>query len=378
MKRLGKAQYRFAVWGVQACAVSLIGLTLMSGGQSAAALSVSAATIKVVDVSGIGLGGVSCNSKTFCVAVGSESNEAAVLPISHGVPESAVTVSGAGSESLLWAVNCPSSSYCIAAGQAPFTNQENDTNGTAGILVPINSGAPGEASYVAGQGPPDQPDFVYLYGVGCTSTSDCMAAGRDFYDGGVIVPVIGGNPGSEQSWNPDRMNGASCFAKDYCIATGDTEPESGDGNQGFWLAKKIASSTVVQDWSPSGTGALNGAACHSDRYDSCVAVGSNTNLTKGVVVPIVNNASPNTESVHGTTGLNGVACEGPSYCVAVGQSSTGEGVLVGLTANKPGATVPVPGTTQLLAVGCASNMSCIAVGSDSNTAVLVEFSLPLR
>jgi hypothetical protein len=378
VKRLRNAQYRFATWGVVGCVLSLTGITLMSGGQSAAALSGSAATIKVVDVSGIALSGVSCNSNTFCVAVGSESNEAAVLPISHGVPEAAVIVAGAGSESLLLAVNCPSSGYCLAAGQAPFTNHENDTNGTAGILVPINSGAPGEASYVAGQGPPDQPDFVYLYGVGCTSASDCMAAGRDFYDGGIIVPVIAGNPGSEQSWNPDRMNGASCFAKNYCIATGVTEPESGDGNLGFWLAKKIGSPTVVQDWSPSGTGALNGAACHSDSYDSCVAVGSNTAGKKAVVVPIVNNASPRTESVHGVTGLNGVACEGPSYCVAVGQNSTGEGVLVGLSGNKPGATVPVPGTTQLVAVGCASNMSCIAVGADADTAVLVEFSLPLR
>jgi hypothetical protein len=378
MKKLRSAKYRLAASGLLACALSLTGLTLMSGGQSAAAVPGSAATIKVVDISGISLSGVSCNSQVFCVAVGSQSNEAAVLPISHGTPKTPVIVSGAVSQSLLSAVSCPSSSYCLAVGQTPFTNQENQTNGTAGLLVPINSGAPGAANYVAGQGPPGQPDFVYLDGVGCTSASECMAAGRDFYLDGVVVPVVHGNPKSEQSWNPDRLNGASCFAKNYCIATGATDPESGDGNQGYWLAKKVGSTTVVQEWTPSGTGSLTGAACHSDSYDSCVAVGSNTHLTKGVVVPIVNNASPTTENVPGVTGLNGVACEGASYCVAVGENSAGEGVLVGIVGNKVGATLPVAGTTQLVAVGCASNLSCIAVGSDSDTAVLVEFSLPLR
>jgi hypothetical protein len=368
---------RFVVPGVFACALSLTALVLPSDAQAVSAVGSSHA-VKVVDVSGVGLSGVSCNSKKFCVAVGSESNQAAVLPITHGVPGTAEIVKKLQSQSFLWAVNCPNSTYCLAAGQAPYTNPAGQKQ-TAGILVEITSGTPqGGITYVPGMGQVGTPDFVYLYGVGCTSGSeDCMAAGEDALDGGVVIPLGPGQSGLEQSVDPYRMNGASCFYDDYCIASGATDTET--GVSGLAVGEKIGTDKINMEWGGSGIGSLSGASCHSDNSYSCVAVGSSSNGKKGVVLPIVNRTSGTTENVPGVTGLNGVACEGTTYCVAVGQNSSGEGVLVGITGSSVGTTVPVLGTSQLSGVGCTSNMSCIAVGADgSNEAVLVEFSLPLR
>ena len=190
------------------------------------------------------------------------------------------------------------------------------------------------------------PDFVYLYGVGCTSGSeDCMAAGEDALDGGVVIPLGPGQDGLEQSVDPYRMNGASCFAEDYCIASGATETET--GVSGLAVGEKIGTDKISMEWGGSGIGSLSGASCHSDNSYTCVAVGSSMNGKKGVVLPIVSRTSGKTESVPGVTGLNGVECEGTSYCVAVGQNSSGEGVLVGITGSSVEATVPVPGTSRI-------------------------------
>jgi len=364
----------FAVPGVLACVVSLRALVLLPGTEAASAVDSSSA-VKVVDVSGVGLSGVSCNSKTFCVAVGSEDSEdqGAVLPISHGVPETAEIISDAGSWSSLSAISCPDSTHCVAVGEFPTKSPQGPTT-TAGLVVGIKSGTPGSYSRVLGPGLVASPDWDYLYGVGCTTKSECKAAGEDAYLGGIVVPLT-----TEEVQGVDdyRMNGASCFAKNYCIATGASEPESGGPNSGIAVGGKVGQTKGWAEWDAGSS--LNGAGCHSDNSDSCVAVGSNTKGNKGVVLSIVNLTQAKAENVPGVTGLNGVACEGASYCVAVGQNSAGEGVLVGFTGNRVGATVPVPGTSQLVAVGCASNMSCIAVGSDdSDEAVLVEFSLPLR
>jgi hypothetical protein len=372
MKRLGRSKGRFAASAALACAVSLTGLILMSGGQSAAANLGSAGAIKVVDVAGIGLSGISCNSKTFCVAVGSQSNEAAVLPISHGVPESPEIVPGVGSQSYLWAVDCPDSAYCAAIGQGPQKSPEGPTT-TAGLVVGITNGMPNEASWILGPGPIGAPDHDYLYGVGCSSASECLATGDDGYLAGVVVPL---KTGKFRTIGDDDMYGVSCFEKNYCIATGSNAPQGNSTNSGLAIMEKVNQNAIVDEW--DGGSSLYGTACHEDNTDSCVAVGISTNGKKGIIVPIVKLKSHTAVDVSGTTALNGIACEGSSYCVAVGQSSSGEGVLVGITGSKLGERIPVPGTTQLLAVGCASNMSCMAVGSDSSAAVLVEFSLPVR
>lgn len=373
MKRLGKAKARLSMLGALACSLPLIGFALTSSGASAAA---AAGAVKVVDVSGISLAGVSCNSETLCVAVGSKSDEAAVLRIPNGTPGRTEIVSAAGSDSAFSAISCPDSTNCLAVGRGPTRSPEGPTT-TAGIIVRITSGTPGSVSHVLGTGLLGSPDEDYLYGVGCTHASECMVAGSDTYLGGILFPVQSGGAGTLQSVDNYIMFGVSCFEKDYCIATGSAvNPYPPPPQYGLAIGEKIGQSSGEAQWGGSNIDSLDGTGCHSDNSDSCVAVG-NTTKGKGAILPIVKLTGGNTETVLGATGLNAVACEGSTYCVAVGQNSGGEGVLVGTTGNKQGVTVPVPGTTQLLAVGCTYNMKCIAVGSDSAKAVLVEFSLPL-
>jgi hypothetical protein len=370
MKVLRKARARLAIPLAMVCAVSLTGLAMLSGAMSAAATAGSASSIKVVDVSGITLSGVSCNTSSFCVAVGSESDEATVLPISHGTPGAAEIVSAAGSFSTFNAVSCPDTTNCLAVGEGPSTSPQGPT--TAGIVVGVTSGTPGSVIDVLGPGTLGSPDEDYLYGVGCTSVTVCMAGGDDIYKAGIVVTVTSSGHGNLEQISDGIMYGVSCLEKNYCIATGYA---TNSEQYGLADGEKIHQTTPVV-WGGTGVASFDDVACHLDNSDSCLLVGSTTKQ-KGAVVPIIKLQSKQTAIVSGVTGLNGIACGGGTYCVAVGQKS-GEGVLVGITGSKPGTAVPVPETTQLVAVGCASNLSCIAVGSDSEGAVLVEFSLPVR
>jgi hypothetical protein len=96
-----------------------------------------------------------------------------------------------------------------------------------------------------------------------------------------------------------------------------------------------------------------------------------------VIFPIVDGTAGSVDDVAGTTGLNGVACGGTNYCVAVGQNSSGEGALVDILGETPGSTQPVSGTAQFTSVSCASATFCMAVGRNSaSRGVAYTFSLP--
>ena len=74
-------------------------------------------------------------------------------------------------------------------------------------------------------------------------------------------------------------------------------------------------------------------------------------------------ASESTQTVPGTTQLEGVACPSATICEAVGDNSSGEGVVVPITSGVPGSAVTASGTGQLYGVACPSTTSCEAVGT---------------
>ena len=94
-----------------------------------------------------------------------------------------------------------------------------------------------------------------------------------------------------------------------------------------------------------------------------MAVGTNAEVTEGVVVPLAANGTPGIpQEVTGTSDLDGLACPSATSCIAVGTNDARVGVVVAVTSGTPGSAKTIAGTTELSAVACPSATSCLAVG----------------
>ena len=120
-----------------------------------------------------------------------------------------------------------------------------------------------------------------------------------------------------------------------------------------------------------GTTQLEGVACPSATI--CEAVGDNSS-GEGVVVPITSGVPGSPVTVSGTEFLNGVDCPSTTTCEAVGATQVIVGVnlvsiglVVPITSGAPGSPVTVSGTAQLFGVACPSTTSCEAVGATQVT-----------
>jgi uncharacterized repeat protein (TIGR02543 family) len=134
------------------------------------------------------------------------------------------------------------------------------------------------------------------------------------------------------------------------------------------VAETSASASVSTQTIP-GTTQLEGVACPS--ATTCEAVGYNS-TPEGVVVPITSGVPGSPVTVSGTSELLGVACPSATTCEAVGYNSSDEGVVVPITSGVPGSPVTVSGTEFLNGVACPSTTTCDAVGA---TQVTVGVSL---
>jgi hypothetical protein len=132
------------------------------------------------------------------------------------------------------------------------------------------------------------------------------------------------------------------------------------------------------------SGFLNGVACPSS--SDCLAVGENSNQTRGVAVPL----NPNTAAVrsgqelHTISGffMSGVACASSAQCLAVGHDSSGSGVVVALSpasgailSGRTVETIPGTGGVGLQGVACPSADLCVAVGENSGRSAGVAVAL---
>lgn len=133
-------------------------------------------------------------------------------------------------------------------------------------------------------------------------------------------------------------------------------------------------------------GDLVAVSCAS--ASSCIGVGTATGRSRTVSYLLAEHWTGKTWSVGATpapagasvSGLTGVSCVSPSWCMAVGYAYTGPGVAVTVVEHWNGAgwhlqVLPKPGGSTLESVSCSSPENCAAVGSyqrGSNTDTLVE------
>ena len=284
-----------------------------------------------VDIVNELLQGVSCISSSFCVAVGhgegyglGRHRSQTLIESWDGASWSIAPSPNPGIGNSLGGVSCVSSSFCVAVGSYAgitfgFRTLVESWDGSTWSVVPSPNPNPGT--------------YDVLNSVSCVSATYCSAVG-EYYDGNNQFTLIESWDGSTWSIVPSPSPGSypvlssvSCVSATYCSAVG----EYYDGNNEVTLIESWDGSTwsVVPSPNPGEyRNTLNGVSCASPTF--CVAAGyygagpSQTLIESwdGVSWTVVPSPSPGTESL-----LNGVSCASASACVAVGAYVTTDRAL---------------------------------------------------
>jgi hypothetical protein len=277
------------------------------------------------------LGGVSCPSTSYCVAVGdystrSDSTVDAMAETWNGRDWTATVLPRPAGTLRIFdgAVSCPAAHRCVA--DANFTATTSDGHGFAETLtgtkwtlrdVPLPKGSAG-----GGFG-----------GVSCLSVTDCVLSGGSFtatlhqallfesWNGKTFVQMKAASPAGAQFFG---VAGVSCTSAKSCVAVG-SESHAGDYNEtGFaelWNGESWSVTSVKGPKNPL----LVGVSCAAAK--SCVAVGNtstngseetshalaisyNGHWTTGSVPPLANG---------GASAFTSVSCVSATDCVAVGE-----------------------------------------------------------
>jgi len=180
------------------------------------------------------------------------------------------------------------------------------------------------------------------------------------------------------------FNGVACASASRCIGVGNmvSSPNSGAAAA---LDPESGGLSTGQSLQPiRSSGFLNGVSCPSG--SACLAVGENSNETKGIAVPL----NPDTAMVKGGQELHiisgivmsGVACASRKQCLAVGHDSNGSGVVVALSPatgailrGQRARTIPGTGGVGLEGVACPLTSLCVAVGENSGRSAGVAVPL---
>jgi hypothetical protein len=278
-----------------------------------------------------------------------------------------------GSGSSLYGISCTSSTSCAAAGGYL------DGSGTNQSLAETWNGTAWSIS--ANPLPGTQSLLVK---VSCTSSTSCVAVGG-------YLNGLGTNQTLVERWNgaswsimssPNEGNGdnflasISCASSTSCVALGTYTDGTGALQE---LAETWNGFAWTVATSP-GADSLFGLSCASST--SCVAVGRSVD-SSGVNHTLAESWNGSVWSVVPTPSstdnayLTSVSCTAPTSCVAVGTHvSSLEQTLVETWNGTSWTIVASPNQSGdnnvLTAVSCASSSSCVAVGSLVNAASVSE------
>ena len=361
---------------------------------------------------------VSCETASFCEAVGQFVSGGATQTLAEGwngsnwTVQSTPNVSGA-SQSVLSGISCPSATTCEAVGSSA-------TGPNSASLAEVWSG-----SGWAIQSTPNTASTVNeLFAVSCTAASACTATGTGMAErwngSGWALQTIAEPKGNTNA----SLTGVSCTDNTRCMAVGsffDKEAvqqmvtEQWDGTK--WTVSSPPLSTVADSTGLSDVSCTFGTACtavgfYHDPVDGNRALAENWSLRwqlqapqipvgaiasdlQTVSCPFVNfcaavGGDEQTGSVFdavvetwngknwviGTTpnasnsNLSGVSCNGAKACTAVGDAVGAGSTLVSLAERYNGTGWTVQSTPNpagavhsfLISVSCASAKTCTAVG----------------
>jgi hypothetical protein len=350
-------------------ALTLVGLAT----GSALFMTTSASAIAQEVMPMITFNGVACTSAGQCIGVGNvassaNSGGAASLNRVSGDISTGQSLQLIGSSGFLNGVSCPSRSVCLAVG--------DNRNDTGGVAVPLN---PETATVRRGQ-ELHAISGIFMSGVACASRKQCLAVGHDSSGSGVVIalsPATGAIlRGQRVQTIPGTggvgLEGVACPLANLCVAVGENSGRSA----GIAVPLNPATGEIrhgqhVQDVTHKGI--LLDVACPSTT--GCLAVGWGAS-EPSVAAPIdpktggvTKGQSDRSISVRAAM-LTAVSCPSISLCLAVGNDSGDPSVGQAVPIDATTATIvanqsiqTVAGTGALNAVECQSTAQCVAAGS---------------
>ncbi|HUC04610.1 MAG TPA: Ig domain-containing protein [Acidimicrobiales bacterium] len=328
-----------------------------------------------------GLSGISCLSATSCVAVGSWEDPSGASHVLvntlAGTTWSPTTGidPGAATSATLIGISCQSATSCVAVGS--YT----DSAGVTGALVETLSGSTWSSTTGIDPGAATAADLV---GVSCLSATSCVAVGSyddASHDDHLLVETLSGT-----TWTPTTgidPSGSSapqlvdvrCLSATSCVAVG-YDKDSGGVYHALVETLSGTTWTPTTGIDPSGSGgaSLYGLSCLS--ASSCVAVGSyddSSGNSHALVETLSGSSWTPTTGIDpgGSTAadLYGVSCLSATSCVAVGDETGSAGdlglaeILSGSSWTATASLAPSGATAAVLSdVTCQSATSCDSVG----------------
>lgn len=272
------------------------------------------------------LTGISCASRTLCVAV---DDHGRVLSSANPVGEAWSSPREIDPGHVLTSVSCaPGSALCVA------TDDHGD------VLASGNSGANWSA-------PLDIDGTSSLSAVACGSASLCVAVDRS---GNVFVS---GNPGSG-AWSPGKpidghpLTSVSCTSAPLCVAVDEAGGELTSTNpaEGAWSQARTIDSNPL-------SAKLASVSCAPGPADTCVALGAGEVFAGGNP----GSSAPTWNATPLGGGLTGVACEAAGLCVAV------DGAGNAYAGDTPAAAEPSwTSPTDIDVPNSLTGVSCVAEG----------------
>jgi hypothetical protein len=336
--------------------------------------------------------GVSCPTRSFCMAVGTTSSTEGVGGAVHVQSPFAETFNGtrwtvrhpstpaSATLTALYGVSCPSPTDCTVVGATGRGNI------ATGLLAESWNGKTWRIEATASPG--GGAAVNDFFSVSCPTASSCMAVGttergrtlplaETWRSGGVgwkVVATVAPAPKGATSYS-DALYSVSCPSAARCVAVGGQADQSSGGagesnlvetwNGTAWSDTAVASSTAGSS--------LYGVACAS--AVRCIA-GGQTNVDRrddGLATSLVLaggtwtiEPTPHVPGEH-LDDLVGVSCSAPRACTGVGlQSGARTGALAEHWDGSRWTvqTTPDPGRrSALVSVACARRSRCVAVGS---------------
>ena len=280
---------------------------------------------------------VSCTSPDACIAVGNFRRSGVTEPLAeswNGTKWALQQVSGPpGADAEFYGISCISATACTAVGNSDFAAALAERwNGSTWTIQ--RTPKPGGAIY----------RFTFLNSVSCTSPTACTAVGES--DTGLAYsPANIGYQSLAETWNGAEwtiqhtprsgagidsfLYGVSCTSPTECIAAGDDSPTSGSvvlaerWNGTNWAAQPTTN--------PSG-GPFEFAGVSCTSPSSCTAVGDAYPEGYGLVAERWNGTNWAVTPTPRPAGdfyasLSSVSCTSPTACIAVGQSNNGAGSI---------------------------------------------------
>jgi hypothetical protein len=363
----------------------------------------------------IGLGAVSCPTKSQCVVLGiAPSQSPPGSAVWNGSTWTSVPTPSASPKKTnqsLTSISCVSASDCFAVGSVPGPfgpgsvagpTAEQWTGGSSWKLLRVPD--PAAVSFANGG---DQQEDYYLNSVSCTGPARCVAVGGDSF-----FQTLSSYSSFAVGWNGTAWNvlfggqvdgllGVSCYNVSRCLLTGTylgrtdqtlamTQRWHGNGVQvvartglrGVMSAVSCVSSSFCMAAGEGGAiDRFNGnrwtvstpgiAGLEPDRIacvsrDFCMALGEFWNGKTWQASPLV----PHRGDPQGFTILSGLSCISPVFCLAAGfwgdnrDSSIG-GTLAELWNGKRWRIIASPGgpRTMFNAVSCVTATDCMVIGA---------------